>query len=225
MHFPNGKMPASMLVVHVLDQGNVFRRLTPAECTASIVVDNDCVDPQTVHQRHAYMAQVHHGKQVLRQDHFGGIIKLSPHCPGFHGSTQFGILEEMSEAVTILGATVIGVSCHGEHCRLCEQRGITVAQRIFLTVDARRVLKSAADAQGWMAARQIKFEDMLPTDLGVYCTYHRRYTKDDRECQKTRVIDHSHPLFREIPITEVMKMTDLDVVRHCAPHLVEMAEV
>lgn len=207
MHLEDGLQPPGALVVIGMHRRGVFRHLKADESAATVVVDNDCRDPNTNPHRHQYVCEMHKGKQVVRIDGFGGAVKFSPYCPRYNPAVFDAAVEEFTEAVSILDSFVIGLSSHGEHCGLCTARGITVAQRIFLTVDARQRLRQA-------------LEPSFP-GVKIYTTYHRRYTKRGEEFQKTRVVDHGHELFQEVPMDDIMRMSDMDVVRMIAPDLLE----
>ena len=222
MYLGEGKQPASSLVVVAMHRIDVFRHLTNDESEAPVIIDNDCFDPDTCIPRHEWMYKTHnklHGdlktqvpvlkpkKKITRIDGGGGAIKFSEYCPGYIPEYFIGKMDDFADAIGILNARTIGLSSHGDHCGVCEARGITVAQRIFLTVDAKRqVCRRLVPIFG---------------ELGIYCMYNRRFCKDGVEHQRTRVIDDKNALFRNIGMAEVMRMTDIQFVERLAPDLLE----
>lgn len=217
MHLADGQHPAGALVIVAMHRLKVFRHLRACERSSPVIIDNDCRDPNTVLHRHQWMCEVHNqtkvGEQpkqprkIVRIDAMGGAAKFSPHCPGYIDEFFRGMMDEFSDAIGILRAQTIGLSSHGEFCALCQARGITVAQRIFLTVDAKRQVS--------------QYLTPIFGELGIYCTYHRLYSKGTEEFQKTRVIDDKHDIFRNISMSEIMKLSDLDVVHRLAPELLD----
>lgn len=207
MHLEEGLQPPGALVVMALHRNGVFRHLTKTECDAPTVIDNDCIDPRTIHKRHQYMCELNDSKTIVRVDGIGGAVKLSPFCPGYIPEYFIGMVDDFKDAAGILNGSVIGLSSHGEECGLCRARGITVAQRIWLSVDARQHLKAALQP--------------VYRNIGIYVTYHRRYVKGDTEYQKTRVVDHSHKIFNNLPIERVMHLSDREMVEMLAPDLLE----
>jgi hypothetical protein len=222
VHLGEGQQPAGALVVIAFHRLGVFRHLCPDESSSPVIIDNDCRDPNTVLQRHQWMCAVHNQpkkpelsavspKKIVRIDAFGGAVKLSPHCWGYMSEFFYGMMDEFADAIGILGARTIGLSSHGEHCALCHARHISVAQRIFLTVDAKQ--------------RVSQYLTPIFGQLGIYCTYHRRYTKGGLEFQKTRVIDDKHELFRTISLPKIMRLSDYDIVARLAPDLLHRSLV
>lgn len=220
MHRPESPQPAGHLISRALAEAGMYTKLRCPTGDCTVVGINDCNDDRT------YWNKLRKIMTTLNPDddercvplpvpHFGGLIAASPHCPGYSRSESRAFLKQLRIAVQKRGVRIFFGGAHGEHCGFCAEEGITVAQRHWLSQDAKFAILRTAEVEQWTAPND---------EIQVCLTWHRRYMKDGREHQKTRVIGSRHPLFAELPIRQVMLLNDLQVLHVVAPNLLELAE-
>ncbi len=219
MHRPECPQPAGSLIPLALSDLKVFKPLSRPEEPTHVIGVNNCSDRFIIGNKQEAIRQAT-GCEIQPVDCFGSFIRIAEQCPGYSPVDRQFILGEFKIAVVKREAHVICAGSHGEDCAYCADLNITVAQRIWLSREAKYVLKAAANPIGhperwWIPEQELK----------VFATYHRKYFKDGDWHQKTRVIDCQHQLFTQLPTAEVMRMTDQQIIERIAPHLLDLVAV
>jgi hypothetical protein len=201
------------LITTALGNLGVYTNLRPPRNHSANVAVNNCSDNRTIFNK------IKHIKRELQLDNdpvpvncFGGIIRLSPHCPGYRKADARFMLDEFYTSIRALGVGIFYGGAHGDLCGWCNEQGITIAQRQWLSCDAKRVMLRAAENEQWVSDGKIK----------VCITWHRRFNQDGAEHQRTRVIGCRHPLFTEITMRQIMHMSDREVIEDIAPDLLDL---
>lgn len=224
MHQPETPQPASHLISRALAEAGIYTKLRRPAGSYNLVAVNDCNDDRTYWDK---LAQI---EEVLNRDlpegqptcgalplpFFGGIVGISPDCPGYDREFARFMINHFRLAALKRGIRKFFAGAHGEVCGFCGDYGITVAQRQWLSRDAKMIIMRTAEVEQWT----------MPSDpIQICVTWHRRYLKGGNEHQKTRVIGVRHPLFEELPAAAVMRMTDEQVLERLAPHLLDLVAV
>lgn len=221
MHRPESPQPAGHLISRALAEHGVYTQLRRPKGDCRVVGINDCNDDRTYWNKLEKIEQTlnadlpagHEPCVPLPVPFFSGLCGISSYCPGYDRGDAIAFLKQLRIAVKKRGVRVLFGGSHGEECGFCNEEGITVAQRQWLARDAKMVIMRTAELEQWTAP-----EDPLQTCV----TWHRRYTKDGVEHQKTRVIGVRHQLFDQLPIRDVMHMTDHQVLEKVSPHLLDL---
>lgn len=212
MYRPNGPQSASHLVTRALAERGLYAKLRQPSGSFRLVGVNDCNDDRIFHNKNQQIERAL-GCRTLPLPFFGGIIRLSPHCPGYKTADARFILGELLMAVKKRGVRIFFAGAHGEECGWCAAEGIEVAQRHWLARDAKRVILATAEKERWT----------LPSDsISVCTTWHRRYTDNGHEHQRTRVISCAHPIFDQISVKQAMRLTDRQFIERTAPYLLDL---
>lgn len=188
----------------------------------------ECRDPAYVWAE-AEEAREKHGAEPVPYPFFGGLMRLSPHCPV---PTQFyrqEILpklypgqdwtdnqifvrelecrEEKLQAIVtgciIQRHTLLKGGGHAPGCGWAKLLGLHLGQQFWLMVDARNMVKQRAAAGAWAVGEEFQ----------VYPTVKWHYA----EASETIVIDHKHPYFNTYPIQQIMCMSDRELLEHLDP--------
>jgi len=218
LHRPKSPQPASHLISLALSDAGAFARITPPKEETDVIAVNDCNDDRTYHDKIKEISECT-GYPVLPIPFFGSFIRMAPQCPGYTEAGTDFMLSEFKTGVVKRRAHVICAGSHGEECAWCNEYNVTVAQRIWLSREAKYVLKRAAcpqDTSRWWIPGQ---------KLRVFVTYHRRYSDLEGVHQRTRVLNCHHQIFSQLPIDSVMNMTDEQVLEVIAPHLMPLVAV
>ena len=215
MFIPNEPQPAATLITAALNEQRVYVSLRRLRDPDVVVAVNNCSDNRTIYNKIVEIKR----RLKLKNDPvpvtcFGGLIRLSPYCPGYNANDAQFILNEFHTAVRARGVSIIYGGAHGELCGWCNEKGATVAQRHWLSCDAKRVILREAEVKQWS-----------PQLVKVCVTWHRRHEHHGKEYQRTRVIGCRHPLFTEIPLRRVMSMTDHQMIERLAPHFLPLVAV
>lgn len=224
MHRPECPQPAGHLISRALAEHGVYTQLRRPKGDCRVVGINDCNDDRTYWNKLRKIEQTLNAGLTDERDKcvplpipfFGGLIGISPFCPGYTRNDASAFLKQLRFAVENRGVRIIFGGAHGEECGFCNVMGITVAQRQWLSRDAKMVIMRTAEVQQWTVSND-------PIQSCV--TWHRRYEKDGHEHQKTRVIGVRHPLFDQLPIKHVMRLTDRLFLERITPHLLDLVEV
>lgn len=215
MHRPEGSQPASHLIALALSELRVFSKLVPPVEKTEVIAVNDCNDDRTFHNKNEEITKKT-GYTVLPIPFFGSFIRMARLCPGYTEAATNFMLGEFKTGVVKRHANVICAGAHGEECAWCAENNVTVAQRIWLSRDAKYVLKAAAcpddPAQWWIPGQELR----------VFVTFHRKYQKHGVWHQRTRVIDCKNEVFSRLTTEQVMTMTDEQVLEVIAPLLLHL---
>lgn len=220
MYRPDCPQPAGHLISRVLADAGVYTQLRLPAGRHRVVAVNDCNDDRTYWNKTSRIRRLLNARGLPRcaalpVPFFGGLIGISPYCPGYTRGDAKAFLKQLRFAVTKRGVRLIFGGAHGEECGFCIEYGITVAQRHWLARDAKLVILRTAEVEQWTPSND-------PTKVCV--TWHRRYRKDGsrREYQKTRAIGVRHSLFEELPVSRVMRLSDRRFIERVSPNLVEL---
>lgn len=185
--------------------------LLPKEHAGHVMVKVTCPDDRTIYASTKFARQIHQCS-VLPVPFFGGAARLSRHCLGQETQVRRVFVDEVRYGMEKRGARCLNLEVHGEECAKCGDLEISVAQRIWLCVDARTSIKQEIHHYRWCNSE----------DVGVFCTYHRRVIEGEQERQLTYPIDHKHPLFLHITVPMVMSATDEEFYNHVVSVIAEL---
>ncbi len=188
-------------VINFLREYGALERYTRTQCDTALLGLTTCVDDRMFWEQSDYVRRKNN-RGITPVPFAGGAIRFSPHCPQYGDAVRWRefAIGEIRLAQRARGFLELAFSVHGPECAVARDLNITVAQRIWHAVAARKELKRTAHAQRWHPAGG---------DFGVVCCYHHgTVDANGEERHKTYHIRHDHSLFRDFPLSFMNELSD-----------------